>query len=286
MDLLLFIETLPLSIISILLTKDYLQFDKASQYIINEYKRECTNKEAEIKNNSEILKKIMTDYVSMSRPKTDLNIDEKLIVDYIYTNNKYEELVPLIDILIKEIPPKNLYNLFFNIDNLKLEHKNKFQDSVLFDTLGDYMVGTNTITLYSNKKDVLSHEFLHASSSIIKNDIKFCGFNQYNGINAIFDGLNEGYTEILNRRYFASPKIRYTGCYKLCQYIEAMFDNKKDMEIAYFRNDICKVIDTFLKYGSKDEFVYINECLDKNMTMPDNKQDFTKNVRILYNMIR
>ena len=84
----------------------------------------------------------------------------------------------------------------------------------------------------------------------------------YNDYFDWFVGLNEGYTEVLCKRIFNKRKTSYPTNYYMCKYIETLFDNPKKMEIAYFLNNIDAVIDKFLEYGTKEEFIEINKVLD------------------------
>ncbi|MCI9110621.1 MAG: hypothetical protein HFH47_02265 [Bacilli bacterium] len=89
----------------------------------------------------------------------------------------------------------------------------------------------------------------------------------------------------MNVRLF-SPKIRgYKSCYKICLLIELLFDDYHDMEHAYFCNNTDLLLETFLKYGTKEEFVYIVECLDVFAKTAPEKQDVNDVINLLKDII-
>ena len=53
------------------------------------------------------------------------------------------------------------------------------------------------------------------------------------------------------------------------------------MQNAYFCNNVDDLIKTFLKYGSKDEFVKISEYLDAFQICPPIKQEFSELLNLL-----
>ena len=83
---------------------------------------------------------------------------------------------------------------------------------------GNYNPYNNTITLFHKKKDILSHEFLHMAST---RDKYRCGFHLQTRFNQeIGRGLNEGYTELLNKRIFNSKSFSYFHNVKIARLIE------------------------------------------------------------------
>ena len=78
----------------------------------------------------------------------------------------------------------------------------------------------------------------------------------------IGDGLDEGYTKLLNERIFHSKKLSYTYNIEIIKILELFFDNQKDMKYAYFHGNIFIINHTFLKYGTKEEFFSLLQILD------------------------
>lgn len=91
--------------------------------------------------------------------------------------------------------------------------------------------------LDDGKENVFSHEFLHMASSHYdrKRDIIFTGFNQISDEN-IFEGFDESYTELLNKRYF-NAKIGYIGLDGVASIIEEIV-SQQIMEKLYFAADL------------------------------------------------
>ena len=138
-----------------------------------------------------------------------------------------------------------------------------------------YSSGSNKIEDLEHKpsKRVLSHEFLHMASS----NLYESGFNQIGAYDSkdgkkiyVGRGLNEGYTELLNCRLFGYDlkKCTYMIPVKLTRLIETFFDNPRDMEKAYFNNDIAKVYLEFCKYGSNEEFWNLMNEMDSYAYAP------------------
>ncbi len=138
-----------------------------------------------------------------------------------------------------------------------------------------YSSGSNKIEDLEHKpsKRVLSHEFLHMASS----NLYESGFNQIGAYDSkdgkkiyVGRGLNEGYTELLNCRLFGYDlkKCAYMIPVKLTRLIETFFDNPRDMEKAYFNNDIAKVYLEFCKYGSNEEFWNLMNEMDSYAYAP------------------
>lgn len=102
-------------------------------------------------------------------------------------------------------------------------------------------------------------------------------------------GLNEGYTELLNKRIWKYQKTSYRQNVKIVRLIETFFDDPKEMENAFFNNDIDKVFIQFLKYGTKEEFFQIMTNLDNLATTNQiifNKIDNIKAQLKLYEIIK
>lgn len=183
-------------------------------------------------------------------------------IEMICLQNHYPELNPLIDKLIKHIEPEHLTRLMLNIVDLQIEHKKKKGFQLFSNLLGDYDVIANIICLYNESQDVLSHEFLHMASTIVTKESCYIGFCIDNEMGKLFNGLNEGYTELLNKKIFNAEFIGYQLNFIACQLLETMFDDKQELEIAYFNNDIDVFINKFLSYGTTEELNIILQELD------------------------
>ena len=179
------------------------------------------------------------------------------------------------------------------LNDLKINHINVLNDIKKYlqnfpENEGNYTPSDNTINIYKifDKKSVLSHEFLHMAST---NKNQASGF--YTNLDNIWigDGLDEGYTELLNQRIFKVKKTSYKYNVEILKLLELFFDNPKDMEYAYFHNNIFIIYKTFLKYGTKEEFFTLLQNLDNliETNIPIYKTVTATNTKIfLYKIIK
>ena len=119
-----------------------------------------------------------------------------------------EFLIEVIDILEKAFAGRNLVYFHNNIKNLKFKTKlskvDKFFDKSM---IGAYNPVKNIIQIDpSNTSRALSHELLHMASTTKDFGRVYTGFAQRRNIAYFGYGLNEGYTELLNNRYFLDKK--------------------------------------------------------------------------------
>lgn len=184
----------------------------------------------------------------------------------------YEGKFPLeLEDIFKEfvdyVEPVNLEHCLRNIGTVKV---NLLQnDKHNCGVNGDYNPKNNSINLYRNNKSTLCHEFLHMASSSINLPYS-SGFSVFKcdylekKADKFGSGLNEGYTELLNLRIFGGDKdiCSYNNNVKIVRLIECFFDDYRDMEYAYFHNDIDAVYKAFFKYGTRAEYFMIMNELD------------------------
>lgn len=161
----------------------------------------------------------------------------------------------------------DLSAFYSNMDSLKI---NSSEDSFLLKLLnavsgtvagGVYFSTTNKIHVDSNplgrstlKKHVLTHELLHMASSRRDKNYVFSGFCITGKNESIGRGLNEGYTELLNGRYFGVNKScdSYFDLQMLVVGIESIV-GQEQMEQAYFTNDVNFIIQELGKYSSNED---------------------------------
>ena len=196
--------------------------------------------------------------------QSNSNIDN---IDEILEKLSYpSELKEIIITFKNYIDPINFETCIGKLNNLKINYFNLIHDIKKYlqnfcESEGKYIPKENTINIYKvfDKKSVLTHEFLHMAST---------GKNQTSGFCTNLDdiwignGLDEGYTELLNERIFNSKHLSYTYNIEIIKILEIFFDNPKDMEYAYFHNNIFIIYQTFLKYGTKEEFFSLLQVLD------------------------
>ena len=280
-----------LCFLSMSLTYGLISYDSFKEQCFKEYMDSEREKEKEYFTSkaqlmSMILSHQLNDYIPKPATKYSCSPEtSERIKEEIHRLNSNPELETILDTLLAYIPVEYLGNLIRNIKTLEISHENYINHSIVFRSLGCYCCDSNIIYLTHKDFDTLSHEFLHASSSFYHDDVSFSGFAIANGYVKYFSGLNEGYTEVLNARLF-SPKIRgYNCCYEICLLIELLFDDYHDMEYAYFCNNIDLLIETFLKYGTKEEFTYIVEYLDVFARTVPEKEEKEAVIRLLKDII-
>lgn len=173
-----------------------------------------------------------------------------------------EELKDIIETFTTNVDEKNLRFCARNLQTVKINKKNIMKDlkdylSNLKEPIvpaGLYYRTSNTIDLFIPSKRVLSHEFIHMCSS----NGEDCGFS----VRDFGRGLNEGYTELLNKRIFKYKTYSYHKNVNITKLLETFFDDPKDFEKAFFNNDLDAVLIQFCKYGTKEEFFDLLEKLD------------------------
>jgi len=154
-----------------------------------------------------------------------------------------------------------------------------------YNPLGEYYSTENKIYIYEKNQYTLSHEFLHAASTTITPNYIYMGFSADNGAENFFSGFNEGYTELLNRRIFGATQISYIINYIICQLLEVMFENPKELEIAYFNNRVDVFIKRFLMYGTKEELIDILRTLDYASRIPYTYKEIEELINLVCEII-
>lgn len=130
---------------------------------------------------------------------------------------------------------------------------------------GLYRPDKNIIKVNYNYES-LSHELLHMASSFYDevSKITFVGFRQRNNNNInIGRGLNEGYTELLNERYFLKEKSKSAYFYEIniafC--LEKVIGQKK-MEQMFFKADLYGLTEELLNYSNKENIIAFLKNID------------------------
>ena len=241
-----------------------------------------TNKE---KNNDE-LTKLTKLFFKINDKKDYLNIIKEIKIP--------EELKEIVNTFVQNIDEENLKYCAQNLKTVKIENKNIIKEIKNYlsnldkSTIngGLYYNNTNNIDIFIDSKQILSHEFIHMCTSNGLN----CGFRLDTRFNEeIGMGLNEGYTELLNQRIFKYKHRAYSKNVGIVKLLETFFDNPKDLEDAFFHNDLDKVTLQFCKYGTKEEFFNLLEKLDNFATGPIPLKDFTQYHKLqfeLYEIIK
>ena len=180
------------------------------------------------------------------------NID----LDEIERRNFGEVLVNFTKTLENNFSSLDLAYFYNNIRTLSIETLRK---EIYNETVGEYSTYGNYILLYDDSLQTLYHELFHMASSLEKNNKYYLGFRQVNGEREVGWGINEGYTELLTRRYFFNDKNltyihNYSNEVKIVTYLEKIVGRKK-MESLYLRADLVGLLKEIRMYLTNEETV-------------------------------
>lgn len=228
---------------SLLMYLSYATFNSASNYLT--FKKKLKQIEKNIENNNYQTNQFCSKNV-------EINEDLKVYMDYLKEN----------------IKSSNLFNLYNNLKDLKVESNKKI---ILAGNLGSYNATTNTIKYI--KKSCLGHELLHVASTYRKEESNIqVGFSLSLEDGRIGNAINEGYTDYLNEEFFNNHASAYNCVRKIAGYTEELIGKEK-MQDLYFNNDLLGLYKELQKYMSKKdaiEFIalqdsLLNACSAKNI---------------------
>ena len=179
------------------------------------------------------------------------------------------------------------------LKHVKLENMRNFMKSAPFITIhqhplketeksdgrikaGSYTPESKEIDIYlEDNNSTLYHELLHAASSDFTYNVS--GFNIYlESGESLGKGLNEGYTELLNKRFFDKKSKSYIRLQKLAELIELFYENKEDMVTDYFNADIFGLVGELLKSMTLEEAIDIIVDIDGFLNSNLNTIDYLK----------
>lgn len=141
--------------------------------------------------------------------------------------------------------------------------------------MGVYDVEENAIYIdvhYLDRIDeIIYHELFHMSSAKKKNKKCYTGFLS----NKLFEYFNEGYTEVLTKRYFKdkAPECPYLFEMIIAEMVEN-FVGQDLMEQFYSRADALGMLVEFSKYTEKQEDTYLTIQRVDKMSYYYEQQDF------------
>lgn len=180
-------------------------------------------------------------------------------------DNEYSKMFLHFYKKLKSLYPKeDLVNLEKNIDKTEIIFKRSLLRKIIA-YFQDYEIGANydfktrKIKVYNEfESGTIYHELYHMASHK-KDDKDFlCGLSQSlkdGKYDVIGEGINEGYTEVLSKRYF---KAKYNSSYSY-EYLEnvarkiELIIGEKTMSHYYLTSDLYSFIMELSKYSSTDE---------------------------------
>jgi len=193
------------------------------------------NKKYKMRKNPQIKK---TPKVECQKKEVSFDKD-KLIINY------YKKIIKL--------KHCNLDFFYNNIATLKLDKRPTLRKHNI--SANYYLINKNIISLTDD--DSISHELTHMSTSCYDKPDSFCGFSQ----DQLANGLNEGYTELISRRYFDSDRYSYIAEVKIANNLERIVGKEK-MEQLFFEANLYELIEMLSKYDSKDNVLKFINSID------------------------
>ena len=235
------------------------------------------------------LKKIVTEKISiilfyttkrnikkhnLNRKKEDVTkvilpeeLTEEINIENLISQKYSEEILNFTKIIIEKFSKEDLTIFYNNIKNLKVETVPSIAHIFLKDK-GVYNIKTNKIFIFEKSADVtIYHELFHmASSKKIENNF-FSGFEisvpEYNYL-PIGEGLTEGYTELLARRYFNTDNQVYEEQVFYAKKLEQIIGKEK-MESLYLNADLNGLFNELKEYATPKEIVQFNADIDHTL---------------------
>lgn len=175
---------------------------------------------------------------------------------------------------------EDLINFYNNINTLKVSYSKFKLKKFIFrtNTTGCYNIKNNLITVDENDTSKkLFHELFHMSSSIYKNGLIYSGFYQTSlktGLPNLGIGLNEGYTELLNRRYFVGNN-NVVNSYEYEVFIAGRLEHiigKEKMGSLYLNANLPGLIQELNKYSTEEEIMEFLSITDFILNHLDDKK--------------
>lgn len=207
--------------------------------------------------------------ISYSDRKTKDSILEKPECDYkeITKDIKDESIKNFRNILKNNFKEEDLKLFYHNLNTLKVVYKHIFNDpSDIGRCLAYYNNKANKIVIdtKSDYEDIINHELLHVASSCYIDKKIYSGFSQCYNEKLLFfalgAGINEGYTELLNTRYF-NGGTSYLLETEIMTLVEKVV-GKEIMEKLYFSADLSGLINELTKYETKDNIIKFVKNMD------------------------
>lgn len=192
--------------------------------------------------------------------KTKINITKKKYRNYISEfRNTVKTEIPHYDLTLFE---KNIKTICFKEEKLEVLDEIEIENGMF--TMAGLRLPENY--MYLPKKcysDNIFHELFHESNFIIINNIIYCGFSQHKSNLKVGQAINEGYTNLMKRRYFGSNEIPFYN-YELEVLLVTMIEEivgREKMENLYSRADLYGLVKELTKYNTEEKAInFIRNC--------------------------
>lgn len=209
--------------------------------------------------------------------------------------NKYKDVITYFCVvLINHFEPGVLNCFYNNINSLKVNDsvENIFDVVNMISLSGAYFNEENSISLYkNNKRATLFHELFHMASSRLEGQNFFSGFSYSHHTDALKDfgdGLNEGYTELLTKRYFGNVEhieLDYDYQVLIASLLEDIV-TRDVMERLYLTADFQGLVGVLKKYSYEDEILLFVNNMDFVLEHGFDEGLTLNNKRILNSVIK
>lgn len=230
----------------------------------------------------------------LSRPNITPEKLTKEDISEIKNKKLGDELIKFRKKLYQKVNNKNLSLLNNNLSSLKVKIRYLAPEILTLKVAaGKYNVIKNKITMLNFlKNEALNHELLHMATAFYDKKLKigFCGFQQilFYKKESLGRGLNEGYTQLISRRYFNENNNCVIDGYNVCMHFAEKLEEivgKDRMEIFYFNADFMGLYEYLTKFGESSNiatFIAILDNFVKKRSILDIKNDIEHKLLICY----
>lgn len=168
---------------------------------------------------------------------------------------------------------------FYRLNKLKIIPINNQEELANRRALAEYGIKFNQLRIMVERfKSAIMHEVFHLASSVVTKKCIYSGFQQLDRTNGtlIGIGLNEGYTNLLDKRYFGdyvpekSDDLKYT--YIITTTIASLlekFVGQENMETWYFTADLESLVNYLSNYVSRDDCIAFLMAMDNVLMLAD-----------------
>lgn len=204
------------------------------------------------------------------------------------------ELIKFRKKLYQKVNNENLSLLNNNLISLKVKIRYLAPEIVTLKVAaGKYNIVKNKITILNQLKNLaINHELFHMATTFYDKKLKigFCGFQQilFYKKESFGKGLNEGYTQLISRRYFNETNECVIDGYEVCMHFAEKLEeivDKDRMETFYFNADLMglyKYLTKFDEGSNVATFIAILDNIVKKRFILDIKNDIEYELLICY----
>lgn len=167
---------------------------------------------------------------------------------------------------------KDMSFFYNNLDTLEIEYIDPYK-GICYDAAAQYSMDKNKIEVVCGDRvdTFIDHELLHMASSITDEEGNiYSGFIQARGDLGIGYGLDEGYTSLLDDRYFINrteeKPQRNKETYCVVKYIAKLveeFVGQEEMEDLYFTANLLELVQFLASYTSVEEATQFIHDIDE-----------------------